>query len=89
VARLKRDSPKTCRRCGQPIVLHAEDAEVFEGMHWLCFHLENEHDADPDEACSDPSCPWFRLEVFRKALVDNGLDPEAILLEAIKVRYAR
>jgi hypothetical protein len=31
--------------------------ETFEKMHWLCFHLEFEHDGDPDIACADPSCP--------------------------------
>ena len=33
--------------------------EVFEHMHWLCFHLEYEHDVtrDADLACADPSCP--------------------------------
>jgi hypothetical protein len=31
-------------------------AEVFEKMHWLCFHLEYEHPGDPDAPCGDPSC---------------------------------
>jgi hypothetical protein len=39
-------------------VVNRQWFEVFERMHWLCFHLEFEHgEHDPDEACTDPSCP--------------------------------
>lgn len=48
-----------CRRCGRPVKRFAKDYDLFEGMHWICFHLEFEHgDHDPDEACDDPGCPW-------------------------------
>ena len=49
-----------CNRCGKPVIRNRERYEVFERMHWLCFHYEFEHEAgagDPDIACGDPSCP--------------------------------
>jgi len=46
-----------CVRCGKPVVVNRQlYAEVFEKMHWLCFHLEYEHPGDPDAPCGDPSC---------------------------------
>src|SRR4051794_1548869 len=47
-----------CVRCQRPVVESAEHYQVFERMHWVCFHLEYEHSADPDVPCSDPSCFW-------------------------------
>ncbi|MEH7108215.1 hypothetical protein [Bacillus sp. JJ1764] len=50
-----------CVRCNEPVVVNKENYELFEKMHWLCFHLEFEHTGfDPDEPCEDPSCPWNR-----------------------------
>lgn len=48
-----------CVRCHRP-VKNERDYELFEKMHWVCFHLEFEHDTDPDEPCGDPSCFWLR-----------------------------
>ncbi len=49
----------TCRRCGKPVVVNAANYKTFEGMHWVCFHLEYEHvNHDPDEPCEDPGCFW-------------------------------
>ena len=53
------DDP-VCRRCGRPVRVSRDRYEVFEGMHYVCFHYEFEHDlngADPDESCGDPDCP--------------------------------
>lgn len=46
-----------CRRCGR-VVIASRDLfyDVFERMHALCFHLEYEHDGDPDLPCLDPAC---------------------------------
>jgi len=33
----------TCRRCNRPVVREANNFEVFERMHWSCFHYEFEH----------------------------------------------
>lgn len=56
-------------------------------MHWLCFHLEFEHRGDPDGSCTDPSCPWWQIQVFRETLRALGYDPQEVLGEAIKARW--
>jgi hypothetical protein len=64
-----------CVRCSRVVRVNAERYDVFECMHWVCFHNEFEHEAgapdrDPDQACGDPACltrafdpdppaPWF------------------------------
>lgn len=76
-----------CRRCGAPKSHRPEDYDLFDGMHWLCFHLENEHDTDPDVACSDPSCPWWHIEVLRAELSNLGIDPDQVVTRAIKAKW--
>lgn len=50
---------KICRRCNQIVTKYKKDYELFEKMHWICFHFEFEHgEFDPDEGGNDPSCPW-------------------------------
>lgn len=51
--------PLLCRRCGRLVVLEAERFfDVFEQMHYVCFHYEFEHDPyDVDEECSAGGCP--------------------------------
>lgn len=52
------DEPKPCARCGRPVVIEWDRYEVFERMHYVCFHYEFEHDpVDPDEECSAGGCP--------------------------------
>jgi hypothetical protein len=78
------DGPvKLCTRCGKPVIKSYDDYELFEGRHWLCFHLEFEHNADPDEKCTDPGCLWWHIEVYQKKLRELGQDPEQALEEAI------
>jgi hypothetical protein len=78
-------SSETCRRCGQPVEENAANAAIFEGMHWLCFHLEFEHDADPDVACSDfAGCPWWTIAHLERKVKELGLDPSQVLLEAVR-----
>ena len=49
---------KLCRRCGRPVVVEADQYDVFEQMHYVCFHYEFEHDpVDPDEECGAGGCP--------------------------------
>lgn len=77
-----------CKRCGREIIENATLArDVFEGMHWLCFHLEYEHNADPDVACGDPSCPWVQIADLRSSLEQRGVDPDAELGLAIERRW--
>lgn len=53
---------KVCVRCHKP-VRNAGNLGLFEGMHWICFHFSFEHiNADPDDPCEDPSCPWVRIQ---------------------------
>lgn len=52
------DEPPLCALCSRPVLVYRSNYEVFECMHWSCFHYEFEHDKpDPDLACADPSCP--------------------------------
>ncbi len=81
------EAPK-CARCGRPVEMNREQYTLYERMHWLCFHLEFEHEGDADAPCTDPSCPIWQLEVYRLALRDAGLDPDAVLSSAIARRYA-
>jgi hypothetical protein len=42
--------PLLCRRCQRPAEVSRDQFEVFEQMHYVCFHDEFEHDpAGPDE----------------------------------------
>lgn len=68
-----------CVRCHKPVEKHRADYELFEKRHWLCFHLEFEHDGDPDLPCSDPSCPQWHLQVYRDKLRSLGVDPDALV----------
>jgi hypothetical protein len=77
------DSFKLCTRCHKPVIRHYDDYELFEGMHWLCFHLEFEHVGDPDELWRDPGCPWWHIEVYKEALSKLNLDHSKILEAAI------
>lgn len=78
---------RICRRCNGPVIVNAERYDVFEQMHWLCFHLEFEHEGDPDKACGDPSCPWWHVEVYQEKLKQLGADPGEVLSEAINARW--
>jgi len=47
----------TCERCGRAVIASKDlFHDVFERMHALCFHLEFEHDGDPDVPCLDLAC---------------------------------
>jgi hypothetical protein len=72
-------SHKNCRRCGRPVEVYAADYDTFEGMHWLCFHLQFEHQADPDAPCADIGCPWTQIKVFREKLIEIGIPPDKLL----------
>ena len=47
-----------CVRCGLEVRVNRESYELFERMHWVCFHFVFEHSGfDPDEECDAPGCP--------------------------------
>jgi len=75
---------KICISCNKPVEENADSYEVFEKMHWLCFHLEFEHSGDPDRACDDVSCPWFHIQILKDKLSTLGYDPQGIIHEAIE-----
>jgi hypothetical protein len=81
--------PKICRRCDRPVEVHADHYDTFEGMHWLCFHLEFEHAGDPDAACADPGCPWSEIRIYREKLVELGVDPKTVIEAAIDAHWYR
>jgi len=76
-----------CVRCNKPVEENIAQYDVHEKMHWLCFHLEYEHDGDPDISCNDPSCPWWHIEVYKSKLKELGLNPEEIIDKAIDERW--
>lgn len=58
-----------CRRCSRPVRTSAAKYETFEGMHYVCFHYEFEHDpADPDEECTAGGCPSGAIAGGREAV---------------------
>ncbi len=80
------DDAPVCARCGSAVMVNRENYELFEHMHWLCFHLAFEHNADVDAPCEDRSCPWFVIEALRGGLTEAGLDPTVILMNAVTRR---
>jgi hypothetical protein len=76
------DEQLLCVACRKPVEVSKNDYEIFEQMHWLCFHLLFEHDGDPDEACGDPSCPWGRIDVLEQKLRSLGIDPAQVQADA-------
>jgi hypothetical protein len=50
--------PLPCHRCQRPVEVSRDQFDVFEHMHYVCFHYEYEHDpVDPDEECGPGGCP--------------------------------
>jgi hypothetical protein len=61
-----------CVRCGREVRVSREQYEVFERMHYVCFHYEFEHDPfDPDEECAAGGCPSFRFDAPPPSLRDT------------------
>lgn len=63
-----------CRRCGLPVEATAEDYDVFEQMHYVCFHFEFEHRGDPDAECSAGGCPAAGIRVPSRYARTDGVD---------------
>ena len=51
------DAELPCARCGRPVRVNRDSYQLFERMHYVCFHYEFEHDGDPDEPCDAGGCP--------------------------------
>ncbi|MCF8210512.1 MAG: hypothetical protein K9K38_14095 [Rhodoferax sp.] len=76
------DEPLLCLACKKPVEVFKDDYDVFEQMHWLCFHLQFEHEGDPDEDCGDPSCPWGVIDALEQKLRSLGIDPAQVRADA-------
>ena len=77
-----------CVRCGRPIEVNRDlAADRFGRMHWLCFHLEFEHPGDPDAPCAHRTCHVTRPQIYAQALRDAGVDPQAVMREALARRH--
>lgn len=62
-----------CRRCHQPVRVGAAQFDVFEQMHYVCFHYEFEHgDFDVDEECAAGGCPSATVGGFKGRLVETA-----------------
>jgi hypothetical protein len=81
------DEPPKCVRCGRPVEVHRANYELFERMHWLCFHLEFEHRGDPDAPCEDSGCPWRMLDIYRRRVSELGVDPDSVIRDDATRRY--
>jgi predicted alpha/beta hydrolase family esterase len=81
-----------CRRCGRPVLAEQANYEVFERMHYVCFHYEFEHDpVDPDEECSAGGCPSAAVRprsLGRKAVIvhGTGANPDVVWLPWLRSR---
>jgi hypothetical protein len=53
---------RICRRCQRPA--ETPDFDIFEKMHYVCFHYEFEHDVDADKECSAGGCPSRRADLL-------------------------
>ena len=66
--------PRVCRRCDRPVVASAADYEVFEQMHYVCFHYEFEHEGDPDVECLSGGCPTSGVALPSRLMRTDGVD---------------
>ena len=81
-----------CRRCNLPVEASADSYDIFEQMHYVCFHFEFEHRGDPDIECEAGGCPAAGVGLsplyVRTAGVDlvaagNTVVPAILALESI------
>lgn len=61
-------SEQICRRCDRPVA--SDDYEVFEKMHYVCFHYAFEHHGDVDRECRSDGCPSRTVRPRRAATPD-------------------
>lgn len=63
-----------CRRCNLPVEASADSYDVFEQMHYVCFHFEFEHRSDPDIECAAGGCPAAGIRVASRSVRTGGVD---------------
>jgi len=69
-----------CARCGLAVRVNRDSYEIFERMHYVCFHYEFEHGGfDPDEECDAGGCPSSGLSspprALRSAVRSDSMPP--------------
>jgi hypothetical protein len=64
-----------CRRCHRAVKVSAAQFEVFERMHYVCFHYEFEHgEFDVHEECTAGGCPSASLAKGRDRVIATARD---------------
>lgn len=77
-----------CRRCGGVVRVSASLYDVFEQMHYVCFHYQFEHghgrdhERDPDEDCGLIGCPTGMLPVATPG--DDGQEVVGQIVELLR-----
>ena len=66
--------PRICRRCNRNVVANADSFDIFEQMHYVCFHFEFEHRGDPDVECDSGGCPAAGISVPARYVRTSGVD---------------
>lgn len=63
-----------CRRCNLPVEASADSYDIFEQMHYVCFHFEFEHQGDPDIECAAGGCPAAGIRLPSRYVRAAGVD---------------
>lgn len=64
---------RLCRRCHRRVVISAAEYDVFEQMHYVCFHYEFEHrEFDVDEECDAGGCPSAPIGSGKRAVIETA-----------------
>jgi hypothetical protein len=56
------------------IRVSADSYDVFEQMHYVCFHFEFEHHGDPDIECAAGGCPAAGIGLSSRYARTGGVD---------------
>lgn len=78
-----------CKGCGCPVKDTEENYNMFEQMHWVCFHFSYEHlPNDPDTPCESRYCPTWHLQILKDFVVSKGENPDKVIEKAIRLKWA-
>jgi hypothetical protein len=61
-----------CRRCGRRVGVSAAQYDIYERMHYVCFHYDFEHDPfDPDQESEAGGCPSGAIGGGRSTVIST------------------